>query len=606
MPAIKIQGFDGFVPRKSAYLLADNEAELAQNVKLFSGELRSWQSPVKVTPEPIIKDGAQAVYRLERPSDLASQWLSWVDDVDVVPSPIADTTDGRIYYTGEATPRKTNFALATGGPAPFPFDYLEMGVPAPTLTPTLTETVSGNGTRQNRVYVFTYVSQFGSVQEESAPSPTATILVHPTGTTVTVGNLGAMPPTGKYNITHKRIYRTVGGNTGVDYRFVGEVPIGQTTFTDNLDDIAIVNRPRLRSLNFTPPPEDLRGIVAMPGGFLAGFRRNEVWFSEPNFPHAWPAEYVLTVRHNVVGLGVVNNLLVVGTERFPEIIYGNAPSALGQEIIPLNEPAASKRSFTTDGEAVVYASPNGLVAIGPGVRQRITDNLFRRDEFQEYTPTSLYGRVYDGTYFGWFDSQQQGQGALLINGTDRPALSRLGAFTRAAFIDTRDAELYYVDPVDGLLYQFDADPVNNVEYFWSSKKFDFPFPTNMGVVQVYADYAFINELDVAQDVIDQILADNAINIAAKRTQIPVSQSSIGAFPVSGGNIRSVQSSFVPRFVAVDVFGDEQLVSSQGFLDERPIKLPSGRRYRTFQIAVRGNIPVFTVAIGSTAADLKDV
>lgn len=599
MPAIKLDRFDGFFPRKSDYLLGDFEAQIAENVKLFSGELRAWQEPVKLEPQPALVTNPQAIYRLERPTDQASVWLSWQDDVDVIPSPIADTTDGRIYYTGQATPRKTNYARATSGAAPYPFDYFEMGVVAPTLTPTASST-GGTGGVQTRVYIFTYINTFGSVKEESAPSPPVTVASQQTGATVSVGNLGTAAPAGKYNITHKRIYRAVGGVTTLDYRLVAEIPITQDTYSDTLNDAQLPGDV-LISLDFTPPPTDLKGLVAMPGAFLAGFRRNEVWFSEPNYPHAWPAKYVLTVTNNVVGLGVIGNLLVVMTERSPELIYGQSPDTLSQEKIPLIEPCASKRSIATDGNAVIYASPNGLVGIGPGMRARFTDRLFRRDEFQEYTPTSMYGRVYDGTYFGWYDSVKQGQGALLLNSTDVPALSDLTDFTRAAYIDTRTAALYYVRG-DGFLYEFDASAQDNTLYKWRSKKFDMPFPTSFGALQLYANYDFIYEL----------VEDNAAKIAFNKDLIDkgtaegaIGTNFINEYPINGSKFRDATNPNDTRYVGVTVYGDGEIVISHGFTDERHKKLPGTRKYRTVEIEIVGNVPVYCVTLATTAADLKD-
>jgi len=43
MAGLKIMTQGGYVPRVAAHLLADNEAQLALNTKLYSGDLRSWK-----------------------------------------------------------------------------------------------------------------------------------------------------------------------------------------------------------------------------------------------------------------------------------------------------------------------------------------------------------------------------------------------------------------------------------------------------------------------------------------------------------------------------------------------------------------------------------
>lgn len=604
MPAIRLQQFDGIYPRQGDYSLPDAAAQVAQNVKLYAGEVRAWQKPVLVDPEPTLVTGAQAVYRLERPSDSAFTWVSFAVDVDIVGSPIADAIDGRIYYTGQATPRKTTYALATSGAQPHPFDYYEWGVPSP-LAALSASSTGGTGGVQTRVYVYTYVTMFGAVAEESAPSPPFTVDSQVTGATVSITGLGTAGPAGKYNFTKKRIYRTVGGTVGVDYRLVAEIPITQDTYTDTLNDAQLPGDP-IVTLDFAPPPSDLIGVVAMPGRFFAGFRRNtnELYFTEPNYPHAWPVKYALSVDHQIVGLGVVGNLLAVMTVRSPELIYGSTPDALGQEKIPLIEPCASKRSIATNGDIVIYASPNGLVGIGPGTRARFTDKLFRRDEFQVYEPSSMYGKVYDGTYFGYFNSAA-GKGAILVNSIDTPALSQLSQerFTTAAYIDSRTAALYFVDPEDDKLYEFDASLQNNDAYTWRSKKFDSPFPISAGVLQVYADYDFINEAtyDAAADI-----AFNTALIAAGTVRGATNTTPINTYSVNGSALRRAQQPADVRFVQVRVYGDGELIVAHGFENERHKKMPSGRRYRTIELEAVGNVPIYSITLATTTADLKEV
>jgi hypothetical protein len=200
MPSIKLENFSGTIPRTGPTQLPDNGAQIARNVRLTSLELRSWQKEERVY-QPITNN-VQTIYRLANESTGSSVWLEWAVDVNVAPSPIADDTDFRIYYTGDGQPKKTNWNLATSsgaGTAPFPDSWLYLGVPAPTTAPTLVSTGSG-GAAETRAYVYTYISTFGAVTEESAPSPAATVNTHVTGATVTVSAFAAAPTTG-YKIT---------------------------------------------------------------------------------------------------------------------------------------------------------------------------------------------------------------------------------------------------------------------------------------------------------------------------------------------------------------------------------------------------------------------
>ena len=294
MPYIKVEDFSGVVPRTGPTQIEANQAQVAKNVKLQSRELRSWADPV-LSYTPTLPD-VESIYYIDSPSG-NRYWLEWATDVDMVPGPVADINEFRYYYTGDGAPKKTNYALATTsgtGTPPFPDAWLYMGVPAPAAAPTLTPS-SSTAPTETRAYVYTYVSTFGTVKEESAPSPAQTVDVSTAaGTTVTVSGFSAAPTTG-YNITHRRIYRTITGATNVVYSFVAEIPIATTSYVDSLSVTQL--GAELQTLFWTTPPTDLKGLVAMPNGILAGFVGNQVYFSEPYYPHAWPDSYALTVDY---------------------------------------------------------------------------------------------------------------------------------------------------------------------------------------------------------------------------------------------------------------------------------------------------------------------
>jgi hypothetical protein len=292
MAGLKLQAFAGFVPRQSPYLLQDNEAQRAVNTKLYSNEIRSWQKPGILDPRRAFTSFVPAtIYRtLNQYGD--DMWLTWADDVDVVPGPIYDT-GYPLYYTGagDGKPKKTNATLANTGVSGiepvYPGDYLLMGVPNPVATPTVSASGGSTGTgatAENRVYLFTYLSEFGGIVEQFGPSPTsAQVTVNPGGT-VAVGNLPAAAPTGKYNITKVRIYRSVTGTNTTIFLKVADVAIGTTSYSDSLSATALGGS--LQTAAYEPPPDGLRGLVGMANGIMDGFVGNQICFCEPFKPHA--------------------------------------------------------------------------------------------------------------------------------------------------------------------------------------------------------------------------------------------------------------------------------------------------------------------------------
>lgn len=187
MTSIVVRGFGGRIPRIADQLLPNNAGTRADNLKTFSGALSSWRRGALVYSPAVT--GIQTLYRMY--SGVTDYWLAWASDVNVVKSPGA--TDFKLFYTGQLSPRKTNLSLATSG-TPYPFNYREMGLPAPPA-PSASVGAAGTGTTSTRNYVATYVSDWG---EEGPPSPASNdVTFGATGFTINLSNL----ETGKKSVT---------------------------------------------------------------------------------------------------------------------------------------------------------------------------------------------------------------------------------------------------------------------------------------------------------------------------------------------------------------------------------------------------------------------
>lgn len=611
MPYLKLENFSGISPRTGPALLQPNQAQVAKNVKLQSGELRPWRKPV-FTYQPGLAD-VHSIYRMENITTGGTAWLEFAIDTDVVPGPVADTTEVRVFYTDGVAPKKTNWNLATTsgtGIKPFPNASLNMGVPGPAAAPTLSS-AGGSGTAETRAYVYTYISTFGSVLEESAPSPAGSVSTFPTGATVTVSAFSTAPTTAAgYNITAIRIYRSVTSATSAQYLYVGTVTVNPTTgaasgsFADTVAaaDLGVA----LPSLYFTPPPATLQGLIAMPNGILAGFTGNQVWFSEPYLPHAWPTAYMMTVGAPIVGLGVFGQTLVVCTTQTPYLITGSQPGAMSQEKVPLPEPCVAKKSITSDQFGVLYASPNGLVSIAPGTQDVISRPLFTRDEWQAYVPTSMVGVIYQNMYIAFYQVGQTKSALILMRG-DTPPLVTLDVASQAIFVAPTTAEVYYVSPVDNAIYKLDADPVNNTYYEWLSKTFVLPEPTNFAIAKVQADWGYIGDTDAYNELIAVITASNqAIWAAGTPLQSTVNGSLVNGMQVNGSILANIPTQAETRVVQAFVYANDVLVSEHGFTDQEPERMPAGKKEYIYEVKLTGNAPLRKFAMATSIAELRAV
>lgn len=605
MAGIKLAAFAGISPRTGPALLQENEAQIANNAKLYSGELRSWYKTGSVTPVAPIREDALSIYK-QTTSVGTDLWLSWAEDVNCVPGPIYATGEYPIYYTGAGTPKKTNATLAASGAGPYyPGDYLEMGVPTPTFTPSVSAS-GGSGTAESRAYLVTYISMFGSIEEESAPSPVSAIVSVLPGGSVTVGNLGTTAPAGKYNITKKRIYRTVTGSSSTVYLKVADVAIGTASYTDTIAASGLGGV--LPSATWAPPPADLQGIVAMANGILAGFRGNEIYFCEPFTPHAWPPEYALTVEFPVVGISALGESLVVATKGNPYMVSGSTPAAMSQSKLPLYEPCISKRSIASDEGGALYASPNGIVKIAPGFAGIATRPLLTRAEWQLYKPATMLGVVLDGRYYLFCENGEISfKGALILdrNETASP-LTTTSLTTTAVHIEPTTANLFVAD--DGFVREWEGDTNSYLPYEWRSKRFILPRPANFGAVQVEADFGNIGLSEALAALRAQIIASNQA-IFASTSDL---QSCVGLNgPIASNFVTGSVLSLVPeegdgRYITLTVFADSKQVASIPIRNTRAVRLPSGYKGTNYEFQLDGNVPIRVVKIAETAKELVNL
>lgn len=603
MSALKISAFAGIAPRVGSALLKDNEATQAINTKLYSGELRAWNKPGVVQGAASLASSVKSIYKHKNVAgdDL---WLSWSTDVNVVPSPIFDTGENPIYYTGSGTPKKTNSTLSETGIAPFPGDYYEMGVPAPTSAPSVSAS-GGSGTAESRVYLFTYISEFGSIEEESAPSPASSVLSVLPGGTVTVSGLGTTAPAGDYNITKKRIYRAVSGTSTTIYLKVADVAIGTASYSDTKTATQLGGA--LESSSYNPPPSDLQGIVAMANGILVGFRENEIYFSEPYVPHAWPVEYSLTVEYPIVGLGAFGESVVVATKGNPFIISGSTPSSMSQAKIPLFEPCVSKRSIVSDDTGVMYASPNGVVKVSQGFAGVTTNGLFTRDEWQLRYPSTMLGAVLDGAYYlFWEDQVNDVQECLILDRNESAsALTTTNIFTTAVFIDPTTAQLFF--PYDGVVSAWETDSLNFLTYDWTSKLYIFPRPVNFSAIQLDAAFEDAALAEALQDEVDAIIAENqAVYASGVDLLSTLGSVAIGEIVLGGSILKRIPGGVSTLSLQVKIYCNGILVATKSITNRSTYRLPSGFKSDRWQFRLSGNVPVRAFKIAETAKELVDV
>ncbi len=493
---VSIRTFQGIRPIKAPHLLGMFESVTANNAKLISGELRPYFN--ELLHENALSTGVvRTIYRYE-----SQFWLEWQATVDVAEGPVAGDTEARFYYTGDGIPKKSNETEATTVAGPYPENFYPMASPQAKYAPAGANVGGGSGDDRFLSYVWTIVTDWG---EESAPSPPSdTITAKPgdqinltlmstvwaAGTAYTTddwvtpstpngfmykcvvaGTSAGSEPTwglvvdedttdntvtwrGYENIiASKRIYRIIVGDTTALYLFVDEITATATTYADTKLDTQLGEQLRTGFGQYplwTPPPDNLTNLVNMPNGIMAGSLGKDVYFSEPFFPHAWPTDYVLTMDDTVVGLGVMENNLVVCTASNPYVITGTHPDSMTPIKMPDPLPCLSKRGVVSFWKGVLYPSIDGLILVSAGRADNVTKQHFTKEEWANYFPTSMTGAYHDGRYFGFYDQGLfEGAGVVIdffhnIVSTVDLGDAQSTFYGTAIYVDKRTDTLYYV------------------------------------------------------------------------------------------------------------------------------------------------------------------
>jgi len=142
MAGIKITNFLGKAPKISPELLPNTAAQIAENCKLYSGDLIPYPQPVVVANTG--RTGTtRTLYALRDPDDPTElKWLSWPTEVNIAVASANLQDEQRFYYTGDGAPKVSNYELATTGAPPYPVGFYDLGLPVPPDTQVLTTTAA--------------------------------------------------------------------------------------------------------------------------------------------------------------------------------------------------------------------------------------------------------------------------------------------------------------------------------------------------------------------------------------------------------------------------------------------------------------------------------
>jgi len=402
MPGYKIDRFVGMLPRDNPKVLPPNVPQLARDVDLDQGTLRPWREPLPVH-EFSGEGPALSFARFD------CCWLKGDGCSSFVhpwPScPYVIEAGGSLPW-----PRIATFEEACAD------NWCRLGIECPTIAPMaqpVTSAIPGR-TLEQRAYRYSWVNKYG---QEGGGSPPSIVFSTNDGASVVV----QLPPgpSPEYCVVATRIYRLAtpfesGGETSnpnnTEWFLVDEVPISTTSYLDTkrLIDLGMLGvLPTFTNEEYLPPPADLRGIVNLENGMIAGISGDYIYFCDPFNPHNWPLRLIKQLYDTPVALAAIADVLYIGTSGRPYTMLAKQDCnnvgcmATYRHREPL--PCISPRSMVAGAGVVLYASEDGLVLLAGNKAKVISEALYTKRQWQALHPNRMIGASYNGYYMGFTD-----------------------------------------------------------------------------------------------------------------------------------------------------------------------------------------------------------
>ena len=373
------------------------------------------------------------------------------------------------------------------------------------------------------------------------------------------------------------------------------------------------------SEEYDPPPDNMRGLIAAHNNILVGFTGNQLCFSFPDTPHAWPEKYRLTFDADIVAIEAVSGYIIVLTEEYPYQVSGNDPATMVSARIDTLYPCYSKRSVINMGYGVVWATHGGLASWSPttGI-DMITKFVHDWDTWNEaLDPTTIVGHFYDGKYFG------SHSGASFIFERD----DKVGGYFvqiqyvfTAAYSDPQTGTMYYVSGTDGDIYEWDNEDQILSPLEWKSKTIVTKDYLNLGAARVVADFETSSQQTANIIAYNSGIPNFNSAVWARSQQIgtvngPTHYVSGGVTYTPGGYLNNFTLNGDPQTqyqklnvgvqpVTFKLWVDKQLVFQGSVSTDDIFRLPTGYRSDTFEVGVSGSSRIRAIHFGETPYGLR--
>ena len=402
-------------------------------------------------------------------------------------------------------------------------------------------------------------------------------------------------------VTAGKMYHDVAENITDTARYWGD---GGYSFTDDFLDTNLVDI--LGSSFNDAPPANLTGIRLSNNNILIGFFDNQLCFSEPDKPHAWPIKHRITFDANIVSVEPISGYIIVLTDSYPYAVSGNDPATMVVSRVDTRYPCLSKRSTVNMGYGVVYATHGGLAVytLAKGL-ELVTALLHDWDTWDDdVTPSEIIGHFYNGKYFGTHSGK-----SFIFEADPKVGgyFSNISETFTAAWTDQVTNKLYFTKDATGDILEWDNEDALLLPMEWKSKTITLKTYLNLGAARVIADYT---------TSVDEIAAVATYNTAATASNVAAwtSNTELGTYNLDmydecatyNGDCFTTNSKAAldTTCVTFTLWADKKLKFQTVVCSNEIFRLPSGYRSDTYEIGVSGSARVRAIHIGETPYGLR--
>ena len=394
----------------------------------------------------------------------------------------------------------------------------------------------------------------------------------------------------------KRIYRTSG--TLGDFQLVAEGVTG-TTYNDTILDANMLGD-SLVSTGWVPPDAKMTGVVAMPGGILAGFIEDTkvLCFSEPYQPHAWPVAYQRTQTDKIIGIAAFDTNLAVATAGVPVVYSGIDPAGMSPTRHEKPFPCTSRASVVSVADAALFSTSTGLVRVDLSGVQMMTDPLFTPQQWHDLQPANI-SCAYDGTrlYIGTPVQDRLfvldlGQGGAMVTAYQRQGCT---------WADPSTGSLYFC--VGAKVYEFDSLDTAPATFDWMSAEFVLQKPAAIGAAKVEFDQAYYADMAalIAAEIAEVVAANQILMAGTWGGRGGLGLAAMNEIEMNGSILAPIPDA--SPSIALTIYANGVVVFSGVIPNEKAFKLPAGYRAHTLAYRWQANTKVRCLVLGETMKSL---